>query len=212
MIASALNLIGDQIKALSWVERFGGLVQTYRIKNSDNTYEIYPISCGVSESDCVNDQRYQDLIPDDSKSSIVYFESLQALTDTGNQEGNRSTRIFKGSFRLVAWLNYQKLGVNECYASDKAQRSLLKLLNKRYEGNMPDVFQNATVDFTIKNFVPKDYQVIFSKYNYQQSTGYWLYPYDYFAIDVNVQVNLSLCDYDFDPQTPIDCIDDSKLL
>ena len=213
MIASVLNIVGQQIEALDWVERYGGLVQTYREKvNDDGLFNVYPISCGVSEADCINDQRYQDLIPDDTKSSIVYFETLQGLRDAGSLNANNNVMILTGTFRLVAWLNYQKLGINECYASDKAQKSLYKILNRYYDKNMPDVLQNATIQFRIQSFVPKDYQTIFSKYNYQDLTGYWMYPFDYFAINVNVRMTLPMCDYDFTPQTPIDCIDDSRIL
>ncbi len=224
MIGSALKYIGDDIEALDWVEVYGGLVQTVKIRQPDSNndvYNIFPISCDVSEEDCNTNQRYQDLIPNSNKRSIVYFEQLTGLVDRGGvrigNSTNRFRRVYTGTVRLVCWLNMQLLGVNECYGSDIYMRSLLKILYQDLNSNnFPDdsIFKNGDIQIKVQQFVPKDYRVIFGKYNYLESTGYWMYPYDYFAIDLAITITLPLCDFDAPtpPVNPDECIDYSKIL
>lgn len=225
MIGSVIKQLGDQLEALDWVEVYGGLVQTMRIRQGEaenEVYNVFPISCDVSEADCVSDQRYQDLVPNDSKRSILYFETLNGLQDVGPQKigrgsTNRFRRVFRGAVRLVGWLNMQRLGVDECYGADMAVRSIIKMLNNEYNVFPPgSLFENGEIDFTIQRIVPKDHKVIFGRYNYLDSNGYWLYPFDFFAIDLSIRLILPLCDYDFPtngiPIDPGECIDNSRIL
>ena len=228
MISSAIKFIGDQISALDWVEVYGGLVQTIRMKQGDaenDVYNVFPISCDVSEADCVENQKYQDLIPDDSKMSIVYFETTTGLQDNGyltikGNSKNKGYRVFKGNVRLVAWLNSTKLGTDStCNTSDMAMRSIIKLLNKEFGPNTfpaGSLFENSYINFNIAGILPKDHRVIFGRYNYLDSNGYWMYPFDFFAIDLSLTINLALCDYDFPdngiPINPNECVDYRRIL
>ena len=225
MISTVIKQIGDQLQALDWVDVYGGLVQTIRIRQGEaenETYNVFPISCDVSDADCVANQRYQDLVPDDSKASILYFETLNGLQDVGPQQigrgsTNRFRRVFRGAVRLVGWLNMQKLGVTECNGADMAVRSILKILNEEYN-SFPagSLLENANLRFNIQRIVPKDHRVIFGRYNYLDSNGYWLYPFDFFAVDLGINLILPLCDYEFPtngvPIDPDDCVDYSRIL
>lgn len=220
MIGSVIKQLGDQIKNIEWVDVYGGLVQTMRIRQGEaenEVYNVFPISCDVSEADCVANQRYQDLVPDDTKKSILYFETLNGLQEVSSRKTPKGYKIYRGSVRLVGWLNMQLLGVNTCNGADMAIRSLLSILNKHYSTFPIDsVLYNSQLDFTIQRIVPKDHRVIFGRYNYLDSNGYWLYPFDFFAIDLGISLTLNLCEYDFPangvPIDPSECVDNSRII
>lgn len=207
MIGSILQILGEDIKALAWVERYGGLVKTYTNHNK----QTFPISCEVSEADCRSDQRYQDLIPNDNKKSILYFEELGSLTDQGKDNKHTKRRKFVSEVRLVGWLNLQSLGLTACNASDEAIRSLLPLLLKEDHIISGGLLDGGVLNTRISKIPPKQHEQIFAKYNYAQNKAYWMYPYDFFAIDIKINLNLSLCDYTFITNAAIECVDNTRI-
>jgi hypothetical protein len=151
------------------------------------------------------------LTPDSSKKSVLYWEVKQALRDIGAVSSHRRKRKLVGTARLVGWLNTNKLGVNECNTAAKAARSIMPFLYSRFAGS--GLFENSTIEFEFQSEEPKD-EAIFNLYDYGNSgnkNGFLLYPYDYFALNVLVTVDLSLCSYDFTTGTQITCTDFSKI-
>lgn len=217
LIQEILNLLTPDITALGWVERFGGVTRLLTMGFGENErgimqYKTFPISCSVSDVDCVQNQRYQDLVPDSSKKSVLYWEVEQGLTDSGQLRERRNLRSLRGRAKLIGWLNTDLLGVNECNTAAKAARSILPILYKQITaGNAGALFDKATVDFQFSGEAVKD-KAIFSHYNYGSDVdAYLLHPYDFFALTVDIQVNMPLCDYTFETSTPIDCTDYSAL-
>lgn len=210
LIQEAISYLYPSITSLNWVDRFGGVVQT--VEDSDRG--AYPVSCTVSEVDCFNNQRYQDLVPDDSKSSVVYFEVLQGLSDAANFDASaKETRIeLFGRVRLVGWLNKDRLGLTGCNGAAKAIRSILPIINKNVKPDEVDtLFQNSLIKYRLRNEVVRDYRNIFGKYAYNDNIGAFLHPFDYFALDIDVSVILPLgCEYDLNIGTPIICTDYTK--
>lgn len=215
LIQEALNLLTPEITTLGWVERFGGVVRTisraFEDQNGEPKYKRYPVSCSVSETDCENDQRYQDLVPDSSKSSVLFWDVTRGLYDVGQVE-RINARAMRGSARLIGWLNTDRLGVNECNTAAKAIRSLLPIIFRKFENNTAgDLFTNSTVRFEFAGEAIKD-DAIFQKWDFSRNSGFLMHPYDFFAIDVNIFAVVSLCEYVMDTGTPIDCTDDSRLI
>lgn len=183
----------------NWIDKYGGLVQTLEVKkvadinNLKKTHiQKYPISCNVDQTEC-NDptSKYADLVPDESKASIVYWEELSPMQFVGNvSRGSqlyKNKQQWKGKGRLVVWLNAAKLGVgdgNGNYSCDwyfPFLDQLTQLLTT--EGNkMGGAFDGGLYKIQPVKIVPKDLAV-FNKYTYDRYTNFSRYPYDYFAID-----------------------------
>lgn len=220
LIQSAIDLLSSQFTTLSWVERYGGVVQTFVESFDEEGGEAiqkkYPVSCSVNEADCATDQRYQDLCPDDTKKSVVYWEVLQALQNNGaasyGNVGNNKQIVFVGSARLVVWLNTDLLGINECNTAAKAMRSIMPLLFRSIQITDPtSPLYRCQIDFEMTGEVVRDIN-IFSKYSFSEQSGITLHPYDYFAVDVNIRIVMPVyCAFDFNTGVPIDCTDDAKL-
>ena len=216
LIQEALNLLTPDLIALGWVEFFGGVTQkvTQAMPNSTDgvVYKSFPISCSVTTAQCNNNQRYQQLMPDSSKKSVLYWEITQGLSDVGIFRDNQQIRILRGKARLVGWLNTQKLGVNYCNAAAYAQRSILPILYKKFtNGGGNALLEKASIDFFFSQEEKKD-KDIFSQYDYGKDVdAFLLYPYDTFAMNVDITMRIPLCDYTFATSTPITCIDFSTL-
>ena len=180
------NILKGYIETLDWTDKISGLVQTANVteKSGDNKItKSYPIACDLTEDSCVKGH-YQDLIPDSKKRSVVYFEDKGCVFD--KQVRNRL--YYKSSLRLVCWLNLKLLEEDPCGTDDHCTVSgcyvmdVIKILPHIAfsSGGFYGMFINSisqaerSVD-------------IFSKYTYhEESTQYLLYPYDFFALDIEI--------------------------
>lgn len=185
------NILKSRVETLEWADRVAGLVQTanVRVKDGDSvTEKSYPISCNVTYDACIKG-KYRDLAPDSKKKSVIYFE------DRGGSFVERiGNRIkMRSSLRLVCWLNLKNIneascdddsgacGVSGTYVIDVIK----SLPSKPF----------ATADFisiALTNITQVERSVdIFSRYTYnEQATQYLMYPYDYFALDIDIDYTI----------------------
>ena len=201
LLGQAIELLRQDIESLSWVDRFGGLTQvvSYETFDKDNNRVVktIPISCASNTEECNNkDQFYQNLIPDSSKKSVLYFEPLQGFTDNGAINGNQYFRNYTGRTRLVGWVNSKLLGLqDDCLLSAKLIRSLFPIIVSEFS-NLTGVFEGAKIRFRNPKVVVKS-PSIFSSYTYDVDTQFLINPYDYFAIDIDVVLDLNVgCEYE----------------
>ena len=207
LLGYLLELLRNDIQALDFVERYGGLVQkvTYKNRDKNGQYvdESYPVSCMVNQQDCnTSGQFYTDLIPNDKLRGVFYFEVLQGMTDQGPiiAQGKvyKSMRIFTGRARLVGWVNTKRLGVSEeCYFSGQLVRKFMQILNtKHIKVNDSGFLNGARVEFNVLQELPKT-SAIFDKYTYNLDKQFLLDPFDYFAIDVEIRATMQTgCQFD----------------
>ena len=191
------TLIQPNILGLDWVDLYGGMVQTINMQ-IDSTAERegpikrYPVSCDVNKKDCNNIGVLQNLVPNDSRKSIVYWEEVQPMVDRGTtKKGQFFYRNFQGTARIVVWLNLLKLGQTSCRAPIDAVLQVENLIS--FKGKIQGgVFDESMVRIHPKGMVKHDIQTIFGKYDYNKLKNFYLTPYDYFAIDVNFSLDQCL--------------------
>ncbi len=189
------SLLSTEIKAEAYVDRYGGVVQTlyYGVAAGEDKQitKRYPIACDVEGKDC-NDTNllFTDLVPNDSRDSVVYWEVIRPMTDAGATVTKKfDERRFRGVARLVVWMNVAKLG-GGCKDAFFAISPLEKILTKRLKITS-GVYENSIVRIRPLKMVAHDINTVFGKYDYDKLKPYYLYPYDYFAIDV--EFNLEQC-------------------
>lgn len=207
MNTAVADILKARIQHLAFVDRLAGLVKTLSGTTdgeSGNKRFMIPIACDVSEADCAND-RYQDLVPDSSKRSVIYFEDMggvQGLPDEGGM------MRFRANLKLVGWLNLSRMGLTDCNYSATAALAIIKALKQtsKYsnEGNF--------LHFNITSISEQEKSsAIFGKYTYQENiVQYLLYPYDYFALNISVEfsVNPNCIENPEIPDIPL-CDDDN---
>lgn len=217
------NLIDTELTQaildLPFVDRYAGMTKVLtqqQVKAKGSVYKKYPVACCVTERDCIDNNLYSELTPDDSKKSVIYWEMLQPMQNRGFTPNLRlfNTKRFTGRARLVVWLNLAALGwqvggqdgSQHCNGSIYALPSLMnvlsiqkKLLDGVYAGNLVKIEPRGIVT---------DLKQIFGKYDYPKDLNYHFYPFGYFAIDVDFQLDLCLKkELAFPVANPIDCID-----
>ena len=73
------EILKDKIAGLPFVDRITGLVKILSFRetqeNGSSKLKSYPIACNVTAGDCVNTGKYQDLVPNSSKKSVIFFRS-----------------------------------------------------------------------------------------------------------------------------------------
>ncbi len=205
MINSIIQSFTEKVTALNWVERYGGLVRpavkTFIDENSGLIYnKTYPVSCDVTEKECWEKGRYQDLIPNDRYKSITYFEQRGSIAIRETQFGGRDVLEFSAPMLFVAWLNLPKLGISEC-SSPVFEASAIKMLMNMGVIELP--FQALGFKVIIDGSSPKN-EGVFTKYSYGDKFGLLLYPFDFFSISIIVRWYVQpQCLPDYEPSEPI---------
>ena len=183
------TILSPEITALSFADKYAGIVKTINIAVDNQTdtgiVKRYPVACNVVNGDCANIGLYNELVPDDTKKSVIYWEMIQPMYNAGYTKTNDFyNKRFKGVARLVVWLNLAKLGIDECNGAIYAIPILEKILTKR--GKIQSgVYENSILRIEPKALVKQDINTIFGGYDYPKIKNYYLYPFDFFAIDVN---------------------------
>lgn len=183
------TILTPQITALDFADKYAGIVRTINIAvdNQSETGIIkrYPVACNVVNGDCANVGLYNELVPDDTKKSVIYWELIQPMTNAGFTKTNDFyNKRFKGVARLVVWLNLAKLGLDECNGAIYTVPILEKILTTR--GKIQSgIYQNSLLWIEPKSLVKQDINTIFGGYDYPKIKNYYLYPFDFYAIDVN---------------------------
>ena len=189
------TILSPKIQPLDFVDRYAGIVRTINIAEGNGTetgiIKRYPLACDVTGVDCANVGVYQNLVPDDTKKSVIYWEMISPMSNTGYTKTKDFYRKkFKGTARLVVWLNLAKLGITNCTDSilvlpilEKEITTRGKILSGIYEGDLLWIEPLRMVN--------QDINTIFGKYDYNKLKNYYLYPFDFFAIDV--QFTLEQC-------------------
>lgn len=142
-----------------------------------------------------------DLVPDDNKKSVFYFEDLGGSPFQGKENGNNL--IFVSRLRLVGWLNLARLGKTDCSITSKVVAHLITRIESTTQINHSPF---TRLKIQVEGQMPKDPN-IFSKYTYaDEKVQFLLYPYDYFAINFKVTYSINKnCVPEFNTGIKIDC-------
>jgi len=202
MIHTIGEILKGKIAGFSYVDRLAGVVQTAVDKSDKGIINKFPVACDVNGVSCDEGGRIKDLIPNDAKKSVIYFEDLGGSlfqTKSGND------LKFTSRIRLVGWLNLKKLGKDDCSVTAKVVAHLITRMESTKEINYPPF---TRLKIKVLNQVPKS-AAIFSKYTYAQTRAQFLiYPFDYFAIDFLVTYSINKnCVPEFDAGVEDECND-----
>ncbi len=166
------GLVKRIIKDGSYVDVVDGIETTYRVEKS------FPAYCQLSQAQCDSGD-YMDLVPNDTKASIIYFEDGgSVLLETKNNQYQ-----FESSLRIVGWMNLKRFNASGCSLSQYVVPQIIATIPKSpfNSGNF------HTIQLINASEVAKD-AGIFARYTYDEpKTQYMMYPFDFFAIDIRVR-------------------------
>jgi hypothetical protein len=182
-------ILKEQLSGLPVIEKKAGLVQVaeyedtlYDETGASTTYvKRIPVSQDVT---FYARTVPSDLVPDGSKSGILYFE------DGGTQTVNIRGKFirYRSRLRLVVWLNAERLIADQWTVTPQLTTAILSQLRALNATNV-DRFLNLRVNV---EGMPKQDKAIFAPYTYDlHNTGYIMPPYEFFAIDLNVEYSMN---------------------
>lgn len=191
MIHTILDELKVKVLQLQFIERYGGLVipVTSRAEDEDgrDISVTFPVSCDAEGRACYLSNNYYDLAPNDQYRSVAYWEIQGDMTSFVPVRGNRTAwHGFRQTARLVVWLNSLKLGdAKNCNTTG----DYLSILAINALQGVHDVKEVGYTDKARVRMVRKlrKSMDIFSAYSYSNRTELMLYPYDFFAIDFEVE-------------------------
>ena len=180
MTGALAAILLTHLQGLPFADRLAGLVRTVTITGEDGKRKAFPVACNVTNADCTAG-RYQDLVPDSSRKSVMYFEDGGTVL-TGLLKGDPQ---FRSTIRLIGWLNLKKMGLTDCDFATTAITNIIKNLPWAEFNSPANGF--VRVKLTGLNVLEKS-SAIFSRYTYDEAvTQYLLYPYDYFGLNLTVE-------------------------
>jgi len=191
MIVDLGNSLIEKLESASlpFLDKYAGVVKVleYKEKNSHNDGFVtkrFPAECKITLEECKQGKRYNDLLPDNSKKSVLFLEDngLRLIKTEG------SYSHWRASLDLVCWLNLPKLGyTSSCSYSALAILGILKALSGN-KSNYLDTYQY--VGITVQGEKSKS-QDPFRKYSIDESVHQYLtYPYDFFVLEIEIDFRL----------------------
>jgi len=182
MIQTIVNRLLPDLKALNFVDVAAGIVRSQKeVKGTKDApiHKVYPVYFNSTKTTC-SPNDYISLIPDSSKKGIVYFE------DKGTTIGEyKDSFIMSSQVRLVGWFNLKLINTT----LTNADTLLLAVAGAIPSGLDNDGGINAiTIECTGNE---QKSIAIFSEYTFpEEQTQYTMYPYDYFALNYNIQFRI----------------------
>lgn len=193
MINEIIQLFEEEVTALSWVQRYGGLAKPVQIISQTGTPKTAAVAHYIGtpqkqdQTSLLQEKRYKFLVPDRNIKSIIYYEQPQpeVLVDGF---GRQNYCRYETTIKLIGWLNLKKIGVEETTIKGKCMQHIISIFNNRFWGDT-DSTRNATT----KNITPDNAEAtlnLFSKYSYADKQFLHFYPYEVFSINIPVRYTI----------------------
>lgn len=186
MTKELANVMKGMLEGIEFLDVVAGIVQPVvdvKFKEANNMAisRKLPVSYDVTGKGTTLGLERQ-LVPDQSKKSILYFEDFGSMTDTSARAG---TLAFITNIRLVFWMNKAKAGFEKYdEVSGICIEEILKRLVKSSGTNA-----NGITRLFISNprILIQDANV-FSRYNYPEEVVQYLRPpFEFSAIDFSAK-------------------------
>lgn len=211
-----IDLIKEDISALHWIDRYAGLVvpATRHIpkKNEfgfeDFNTEIFPVAINVDNTRCWENGLYKDLVPDSKYKSVAYWEDISGLQKVGVRtlSKRREIHYYQASLRFVCWVNMKLAGYAPGESISPLQIDVINTLNEINIMGIENPIKIITLRMNVSDILPKDHKAVFGNYSYANDFKLFMYPYDYFALNVKAQLTMDHdCVISSSAKSPIVC-------
>lgn len=203
MLHAVTEVLKSAIADTVWLERFGGLVtravKPLFIDAPDGTKLqtgtwTAPVSCEVNEENCwEGDKLYKYFEPDSNKAAVGFFDDAGGVSFVKVDQPKAAWLVFKFNVRFLCWLNLKRLNADfvGCNFSALASGELVSKFYGRHSsvglfagGAEETAFQGIEVTGITQ---PIKTPAIFEPFSFakqQEAKGLFLYPYDYFALNL----------------------------
>lgn len=183
----------SRLYSLPFIDKFGGIVQTITkvIPNGDKPIlKRIPISAvHQAPSGCsdLTDATSIHFIPESKLRGMLYFEDLGLTTDNSRKR-HTGMNWYRSRLRLVVWVNQKNLLPE--YSITFATSAMNQIIDLMVNGEQNfDILRNMKVSITS---IPPATSALFANYDYnEQETQFLIPPYDFFALDLDIQFGVA---------------------
>lgn len=185
MVKEVASIMKDRVSSLPFLDVIAGVAQPVidvKFRNGDNMKieKKMPVSYDLVGGKSAILGMERQLVPDQSKKSILYFEDFGTTQDTGAR-ASALTMSYISTIRLVCWINKTKM-VQYKYREITAQ--CIAQINRALITGTSINSDGITRLMISLNRIPIQNADIFSRYNYDEAELQYLRPpFEYFAID-----------------------------
>ena len=178
------EVIGGLAQAVSIV-RYGGTIGTDQVASLKIVKKL-PVTYDMAAGSNIYLGMEQELVPNQNKKSIIYFEDFGTNSDPNGRAG---TLAFISQIRLACWINRRNIGNGSPYA-ELTSKCIDEILHRIVTGKALN--ENGITRLFVNNprFPIQDAN-IFSRYNYDEVESQYLRPpFEYFAIDFTARYTM----------------------
>lgn len=207
MVRLIEQTLRSNILNLGFIGQYGGIAHAVNVPQEGQggalVPRLFPVSCYLSAADCFETGKYNDLVPDDRYASVAYFEQRGGAGVTIDGPRRREWK-FSEEMRFVCWLNYSRLGLDDCKGSERFALAALDTIFGVHDVNTDGL--TGRLNVTRARIAPREYQRIFGQYSYGDKQWAFFFPYDFFAVDFTAELTIGGgCVDDVDLGTPVAC-------
>jgi hypothetical protein len=119
--------------------------------------------------------------------------------------GGRTIYTYEATLRFVCWLSMKKLGYDTTEGtSDFVLDTIRTIQNIKIDTSTIPGVRKAWIRFADQ--LKRDHQLIFGKYSYGNQSDLFVYPYDFFAINAKLTIEMTQkCNTALEARAAINC-------
>jgi len=198
MIKIVADILQDRIAQLGFFpsSRLAGLVTAFekpiftKADNGQNVRTgtlIYPVACGDNPD---IESTYQQYVPESEHGAVAFFVETAAVQFQSVVGPKNSELEYSFSLRFLAWMNLKSAGIAQCSYSANVVPVMIKQLHGVHSG---DCLVNTPVSDWIKQVNVLEVSQMqktpdmfgnFSFVALGRERGLFMYPYDYFGLNI----------------------------
>lgn len=219
MIDLVANTLLQNIQALPFIDRYGGVVRpvAHRVETDEGVFvtKYYPIGNIKNGEFCGESGQTNIVEPNDQFKSVSYIEQVGGSTiqiDPALYNAKQKFWRFTERFRFVCWLRFSQ------FTSD-AEGTTPYVSTTRFEA---EVMNALTGDYTIEaadnegisgemsvspiRVIESNPRDVFGKYDYQEKEWAFVHPYGFFAVEFETEIIVpSGCIAAMETGIPVNC-------
>lgn len=164
----------------------------------------FPVSMSLTASECFDQGKYINLVPDDRYKSVAYFEGLNSPARVTFSREKRAMATITQTVRFTAWLNIPKLGWTTMDNVGLAAVGTVAML----EGEYPVTYAGQEGRMRVADAtIYLDRNNAFGGYSYQDKQALFMWPYGFFSVGLTCTILLPLsCLSEIETASPIECL------
>lgn len=189
--------------ALPYVEHYGSFCEMHNVKLEGKKTVRIPLTKNSNVRECLENGKYKDMLPNDKYVSTFFLIRKGDIKNGGNL-GSRKRDIWKikGNFKVIGWINCEKLGYSNTEIAEKIGYDYIKNVILKLDKTQTNISNIKTEWNRLSTDIPSE----LSSFSMMMPKHWNLHPYSFISIDFSIEY-LTNCLPDFFPIEEPQCVE-----